>query len=166
MIDLSLNKDSYPLFYKPYKVPSGYAEGHKTGIKSASYLLRKKAGPDDILVSDKGVAFNFIYMGRGFTSYSSKSAIDMLRAGEDILAKKNIRFIAIAPDYPDRNYIPAIEKMGFDKIVIKSGEKDIYYIYDASTKNGKITNIGRDEFDELYNKEYINLFTALPKYAE
>ena len=163
--NLSLNKESYPLFYKPYKVPSGYSEGHKTGIKSAAYVLRKKEGPDGILVSDKGVASNFIYMGRGFTSYSSKSAIDMLKDGEDILSKYNIRFVAISPDYPDKNYIPAIEKLGFDKIVIKYQAKDIYYIYDVYGKNGKITYIARDEFDEAYNKEYINLFEALPDYV-
>lgn len=163
--DLSLNKDKFPLFYKPYKIPSGYAEGHKVGIKSAAYILRKRLEPDQILVSDKGVAFNFIYMGDGFTSFSSKNAIDFLKDGKDILLEYNIRFVGISADYPEKIYIDTIEKMGFDKIVIKNGKKDIYYIYDVKNKNSKTDIIGRDEYDSEYNREYINIYKALPYYV-
>jgi hypothetical protein len=161
-----LDKDRYPLFYKPYKIPCGYTEGRKTGIKSAAYLLRKELVPGQILVSDKGVAFNFLYMGDGFTSYSSKDAIDFLKDGKDIIAEFNIRYVGIAADYPKKIYIETIEKMGFNKLILEYKGKEIYYIYDVAKKNGVKKIIGRDEFDVNYNDEYINVFTALPYYAK
>ncbi len=163
--DLSLNKDKYPLFYKPFKIPCGYVEGHKVGIKSAAFLLRDLKEPGQLLVSDKGVAFNFVYMGGGFTSYAAKFAIDSLKDGRDILAENNIRFVGIESDYKEQIYIDTIEKMGFDKIIIENNGKEIYYIYDIANHNNKVTIIDRDEYDRAYNSEYINIFKAFPDYV-
>ena len=154
--NLSINKEKYPLFYKPYKIPCGYAEGRKLGMKSAAYILRKRLKPNQNLVSDKGVAFNFLYMGNGFTSFSSKNAIDLLKDGHDVLKEYNIRFIGISADYSQRIY---------NKIIIKHKEKDLYYIYDLEAKGSKAEEILRDQYDKDYHKEYINIYKAIPYYV-
>jgi hypothetical protein len=162
--DLSLNKSKYPLFYTPYKIPCGYTSGHKVGIKSAAFILRKEKNPNEILVSDKGVTFNFIYNGGGLTSLASADAIDLLKNGENIYKKYSVRFIGISADYPEEIYLKTIEKMGFNKIVIEYRGNKIYYVYDILKKENITTVIQRDEFDKKYDEEYSNIWTALPYY--
>lgn len=160
--NLSLDKSSYPAFYTPGYIPAGYHSGHKVGIKSAAYLLRKEAKLGENLVSDKGSAFNFIYMGGEMTPYSASNGIELMRAGEDIYKDYRIRFIAISPDFQNEEYLEYIDSQGFNKIVVMYKGKDIYYVYDVLETEDKITVIQRDEFDREYRQEYTNIDAALP----
>lgn len=152
--DLSLDKQKYPLFYNPNKLPAGYISGHKVGIKSAAYLLRKEVQPNEYLVSDKGVAFSFIYMGGEQVVYSTSNAIEYMRAGEDIYNKYRIRFIGISSDFQNKEYLKYIDSQGFNKITIKLNDKEIYYVYDILKQENKNTVIGRDQYDREFLREY------------
>lgn len=152
--DISLYKDKYPLFYNPGKLPAGYISGHKVGIKSAAYLLRKELNPNEYLVSDKGTAFSFFYMGGEQVVYSASNAIEYMRAGEDVYNNYRIRFIGISPDFQNREYLEYIDSQGFNKITITLHEKEIYYVYDILLKENKNTVIERDEYDREFLREY------------
>jgi len=160
--DLSLNKDSYPGFYTPGKIPAGYVYGHKVGIKSVAYLLRKDKYFTGGLVSHHGSAFNFIYMGGEIIIYHSSDAIDQMMAGEDISNKYHIRYIGISPDFGNKDFLDYIDSKGFKKIVVKHRNKEIYYVYDILTKNNETIVIERDEFDREYDREYSGIDVALP----
>lgn len=160
--NLSLNKDGYPGFYTPGKIPAGYVYGHKVGIKSVAYLLRKDNYFTGGLVSHHGSAFNFIYMGGEIIIYHSSDAIDQMIAGEDISNKYHIRYIGISPDFGNKDFLDYIDLKGFKKIVVKYKNKEIYYVYDILTKNNDIIIIERDEFDREYDREYSNIDDALP----
>lgn len=151
---LSPDKHKYSLIYNPNKLPAGYISGHKVGIKSAAYLLRKEVGPNEYLVSDKGTAFSFIYMGGEQVVYSSSNAIEYMRAGEDIYSKYRIRFIGISENFPNREYLNYIDSQNFNKITILFRGKEIYYVYDILVKENKNTIIERDQYDWKYFWEY------------
>lgn len=152
--DLSLDKQKYPLIYNPNKLPAGYISGHKVGIKSAAYLLRKIVKPNEYLVSDKGTAFSFIYMGGDQVVYSTSNAIEYMRVGEDIYNKYRIRFIGISYDFQNKEYLKYIDSRGFNKITIKSNDKEIYYIYDVLERENKNEVIEREQYDWKYFWEY------------
>ena len=160
--NLSLDKTIYPAFYTPGDIPAGYNSGHKVGIKSAAYLLRKEAKVGEDLVSDKGSAFSFIYMGGDITPYSASNGIELMRAGEDIYHDYRIRFIAISPDFQNKEYLKYIDSQGFNKIVVEYEGKEIYYVYDILKSENIITVVQRDEYDKDYEKEYTNINVALP----
>jgi len=161
---LSLEKEKYPLYFTPYRVPCGYLEGRKIGIKSVSYLLRPKLNPNEILVSDKGVAFNFLYMGQGFTNVSSLHAIELLISGADIYKSYNVRFIGIEPSNLSLGYVRDFDKMGYNKLIVKEGDSQIYFVYDI-LKKGQVEEIDRDQYDRQYYTEYASdVLTAIPYY--
>src|SRR4030042_42529 len=128
--DLSPAKEKYPAIYMPGKIPAGYVWGHKVGIKSAAYLLRKDDFFTGGLVSHQGSAFNFIYMGGEIIVYNSSNAIEYMMAGEDITKKYKIRYIAISPDFFNKEYLEYIDSKNFKKIIITYDDEEIYYIYD------------------------------------
>ncbi len=160
--NLSLDKSIYQAFYAPGDIPAGYNAGHKVGIKSVAYLLRKEARVGENLVSDKGSAFSFIYMGGNITPYSASNGIELMRAGEDIYHDYKIRFIAISPDFQNKEYLKYIDSQGFNKIVVEYKGKEIYYVYDILKLENIITAVQRDEYDRDYKKEYTNVNVALP----
>jgi len=160
--NLSLDKSKYFAFYAPGKVPAGYISARKVGIKSAAYLLRNKAGAGENLVSDKGTAFSFIYMGGEQVVYSTSNAIEYLIAGEDIYKKYRIRFIGISSDFKNRKYFDYINSQGFDRIIVMQNGKPIYYILDVLKKEKVDTIIGRDQFDNEYNRTFAKIENALP----
>ena len=160
--ELSINKEKYPCFYTPGKVPAGYVYGHKVGIKSAAYLLRQDEFFTGGLVSHYGSAFNFIYMGGEIIVYNSSNAIEYMMVGENITEKYKIRYIGISLDFQNKDYLNYIDSQGFKKIVIVHEGQEIYYVYDVLTMSDENIFIGRDEFDRAYNKEYSDYNIALP----
>lgn len=160
--NLSPDKEKYPAIYLPGEIPAGYVWGHKVGIKSAAYLLRKDNFLTGGLVSHMGSAFNFIYMGGEIIVYNSSNAIEYMMAGEDITQKYKIRYIAISPDFFNKEFLEYIESKDFKKIIITYKGEEIYYIYDVLKPNGKVVVIDRDQYDREYNKEYTDIDVALP----
>lgn len=160
--DLSPDKEEYPGIYTPGEIPAGYVWGHKVGIKSAAYLLRKDNFFTGGLVSHLGSAFNFIYMGGEIIVYDSSNAIEYMMTGEDITQKYKIRYIAISPDFFNKEYLEYIDSKGFKKIVITYNSEEIYYIYDVLKTSGEVVVIDRDQYDRDYNREYTDINVALP----
>ncbi len=160
--NLSIEKEKYPGIYMPGNIPAGYVWGHKVGIKSAAYLLRKDNFFTGGMVSHYGSAFNFIYMGGEIIVYNSSNAIEYRMEGEDITEKYKIRYIAISPGFFNKEYLDYIDSQGFKKIVITHRGKEIYYVYDVLTASDEVVVIGRDQYDREYNKEYANINVALP----
>ncbi|MFA5014467.1 MAG: hypothetical protein WC549_02870 [Actinomycetota bacterium] len=160
--DLSPAKEKYPAIYMPGKIPAGYIWGHKVGIKSAAYLLRKDEFFTGGLVSHLGSAFNFIYMGGEIIVYNSSNAIEYMMAGEDITQKYRIRYIAISPDFFNKEYLGYINSKGFKKIIITHDDEEIYYIYDVLNSDSEVVVIDRDQYDGEYNREYTDIDMALP----
>ncbi len=160
--DLSLNKNKYPAFYSPGKVPAGYVYGHKLGIKSAAYLLRKDKTFTGGLVSHHGSAFNFIYMGGEMIVYNSSNAIEYMISGEDITKNYKIRYISISPDFQNKEYLDYIDSKGYKKISITHNNEEIYRIYDILNRNNEIIVIDRDQYDIEYDKKYSKIDVALP----
>ncbi|HEY4662893.1 MAG TPA: hypothetical protein VIH07_04360 [Candidatus Humimicrobiaceae bacterium] len=160
--DLSPDKEKYPAIYMPGKIPAGYVWGHKVGIKSAAYLLRKDNFFTGGLVSHFGSAFNFIYMGGEIIVYDPSNAIEYMMAGEDITKEYKIRYIAISPDFFNKEYLKYIDSKSFKKIIITYKGKEIYYIYDVLKINSEVVVIDRDQYDREYNKEYTDIDIALP----
>ncbi|OFW64523.1 MAG: hypothetical protein A2Z35_04965 [Actinobacteria bacterium RBG_19FT_COMBO_36_27] len=160
--NLSPDKERYPAIYTPGNIPAGYVWGHKVGIKSAAYLLRKDNFFTGGLVSHFGSAFNFIYMGGEMIVYNSTNAIEYMIAGEDITKEYKIRYIAISPDFFNKKYLEYIDSKGFKKIVITHKNKEIYYIYDILKTDNEIIVIDRDQYDREYNREYTDVDVALP----
>lgn len=161
---LSMDKQKYPLYYAPYKVPCGYLDGRKVGIKSIAYLLRKELNPNEVLASDKGVSFNFLYMGQGFISISSLHAIELLVSGQDIYKSHNVRFIGLSPSSLSLDYVEEFDSMGYNKLIVMEGNKQVYFVYDI-LKKGEVKEIGRDQYDVQYHKEYASdVITAIPYY--
>jgi len=160
--DLSPDKERYPAIYMPGKIPAGYVWGHKVGIKSAAYLLRKDNFFTGGLVSHFGSAFNFIYMGGEMIVYNSTNAIEYMIAGEDITKEYKIRYIAISPDFFNKKYLEYIDSKGFKKIVITHKNNEIYYIYDILKTNNEVVIIDRGQYDREYNREYTDIDVALP----
>jgi len=162
--DLSLDKNKYIGIYLPYRVPCGSATGRKIGMKSIAYLLRQEKRSEEILVSDKGGAFSFIYMGGNIAPLSSIDAIGLIRNGRDIYKEFKIRYVGISADFEDYNYIKLMEEKGYNKIIVKHKGKDIYYVYDLLAR-GKLSRvIDRDQYDKEYMEKYSNLYDALPVY--
>src|SRR4030043_884927 len=149
--DLSPSKEKYPAIYMPGKIPAGYVWGHKVGIKSAGYLLRKDNFFTGGLVSHLGSAFNFIYMGGEIIVYNPSNAIEYMMAGEDITKKYKIRYIAISPDFFNKEYLKYIDSKSFKKIIITYKGNEIYYIYDVLKTNNEVVVINRDQYDKEYN---------------
>jgi hypothetical protein len=162
---LSLDKEKYPLFYNPGYVPAGYATGHKVGIKSAAYLLRKDKSVGEELVSHYGVGFNFIYMGGDIIPYHSSNAIELMKAGEDVYRDYRIRFISISPDFYNKEYLEYIDSQGFDKLIVEHDNKEIFYVYDIINKNNEIIIIDRDQYDRDYIREYSHFSIAQPHFS-
>ncbi len=160
--DLSQDKEKYPAIYMPGGIPAGYVWGHKVGIKSAAYLLRKDKFFTGGLVSHLGSAFNFIYMGGEIIVYNSSNAIEYMLAGEDITQKYKIRYIAVSPDFFNKEYLGYIDSKGFKKVIITYNGEEIYYIYDVLKTGGEVVVIGRDQYDREYNEEYTGIGVALP----
>jgi len=160
--NLSNEKDKYPGIYMPGSIPAGYVWGHKLGIKSAAYLLRKDEFFTGGLVSYHGSAFNFIYMGGEIIVYNPSNGIEYMMAGEDIVKKYKIRYIAISPDFFNKEYLEYIDSKDFKKIIITHGGEEIYYVYDVLKTDGKVVVIGRDQYDRDYNKKYADINVALP----
>jgi len=160
--DLSLDKERYPAVYTPGKMPAGYAWGRKVGIKSAAYLLRKDNFLTGGLVSHLGSAFNFIYMGGEIIVYNSSNAIEYMMEGKDITKEYKIRYIAISPDFFNKEYLEYIDSKGFRKIVITYKGEEIYYIYDILKADNEVMVIDRDQYDRDYDREYTSIDTALP----
>ncbi len=160
--DLSPSKEKYPAIYMPGKIPAGYVWGHKVGIKSAAYLLRKDNFFTGGLVSHLGSAFNFIYMGGEIIVYNPSNAIEYMMAGEDITQKYKIRYIALSPDFFNKEYLEYIDSRGFKKITIALKGEEIYYIYDILKSESESIVIERDQYDREYNKEYTDIDIALP----
>ncbi|MEA2016765.1 MAG: hypothetical protein U9O59_08740 [Actinomycetota bacterium] len=160
--NLSPEKEKYPGIYMPGKIPAGYVWGHKVGIKSAAYLLREDGFFTGGMVSHYGSAFNFIYMGGEIIVYHSSNAIEYMMEGEDITEKYKIRYIAISPDFFNKDYLDYIDSHGFKKIVITCRGKKIYYVYDVLEKSGEVVVIGRDQYDREYNKKCTDIDVALP----
>jgi len=160
--NLALDKSDYPLIYNPGRIPAGYNAAHKVGIKSAAYLLRQRKEGNERLVSDKGVAFNFIYMGGDFAPLAANNAIELMIADQDIVKDYDVRFIGISPDFGNSKYLEFIDSQGFDKIIIFKNSKELYYIYDIKNKNGLIEKIDRDEYDEKYAEDFYSVDTAIP----
>lgn len=160
--NLSSNKEEYFAIYNPGEIPAGYVWGHKVGIKSAAYLLRKDDFFTGGLVSHLGSAFNFIYMGGEIIVYNSSNAIEYMMAGQDITKEYKIRYIAISLDFFNKEYLEYIDSQGFKKIVITCEGREIYYIYDVLKINNEVVVIGRDQYDKEYNREYTSIDVALP----
>src|SRR3989304_4437936 len=160
--DLFPHKEKYPAIYMPGKIPAGYVWGHKVGIKSAAYLLRKDNFFTGGLVSHFGSAFNFIYMGGEIIVYDPSNAIEYMMAGEDITKEYKIRYIAISPDFFNKEYLKYIDSKSFKKIIITYKGKEIYYIYDVLKINSEVVVIDRDQYDREYNNEYTDIDIALP----
>jgi len=162
--DLSLDKKKYIGIYLPYRVPCGSATGRKIGMKSVAYLLRQEKRPEEILVSDKGGAFSFIYMGGNIAPFSSIDAIGLIRDGRDIYEEFKIRYIGISTDFKDYNYIKLMEDKGYNKIIVRYKKKDIYYVYDLLEQDKLSRVIDRDQYDKEYMEKYSNIYDALPVY--
>jgi hypothetical protein len=160
--DLSPDKERYPAIYTPGKIPAGYVWGHKVGIKSAAYLLRKDNFLTGGLVSHLGSAFNFIYMGGEIIVYNSSNAIEYMMEGKDITQEFKIRYIALSPDFFNKEYLKYIDSKGFKKIIITYKGKEIYYIYDILKTDNEVVVIDRDQYDREYSREYTNIDVALP----
>lgn len=162
--NLDIEKTEFTLIFMPGKIPCGYPIGRKVGIKSAAYILRdKKESIQDMLVSDLGGAFNFIYMGGNLTGpYTAYNSIELIVSGEDVYRKHKVRFIAVLPDFPNKQYLSVVEKKNFNKYIIIYKEKPIYIIYDTAKAENKIFYIKRDEYDEFYNQKYKNVKDTIP----
>jgi len=160
--NLSTEKEKYPGIYMPGRIPAGYVWGHKLGIKSAAYLLREDEFFTGGLVSHYGSAFNFIYMGGEIIVYNSSNAIEYMMAGEDITEKYKIRYIAVSPDFYNKDYMEYIDSKDFKKIIITHNGEEIYYVYDVLKTDGEIVVIDRDQYDREYNKKYGDIGFALP----
>ncbi len=160
--NLSVDKEKYPGIYMPGKIPAGYVWGHKLGIKSAAYLLRKDNCFTGGLVSHYGSAFNFIYMGGEIIVYNSSNAIEYMMAGENIAKNYKIRYIAVSPGFSNKDYLDYIDSQGFKKIIVTHGSEEIYYIYDILGTGGEVVVIERGQYDREYNKKYTDINVALP----
>lgn len=160
--DLSPMKEKYPAIYMPGKIPAGYIWGHKVGIKSAAYLLRKDDFFTGGLVSHFGSAFNFIYMGGEIIVYNSSNAIEYMMAGEDITQKYRIRYIALSPDFFNKEYLEYVDSKNFKKVTITNKGEEIYHIYDILKSESESIVIERDQYDREYNREYTDIDIALP----
>ena len=105
---------------------------------------------------------NFIYMGGEMIVYNSSNAIEYMLVGEDITENYKIRYIAVSPDFQNKEYLDYIDSKGYKKISITHNNKEIYRIYDILNRDNEIIIIDRDQYDIEYNKKYSKIDAALP----